>query len=153
MLWVFDLDGVLVHTKAANYNAYVSAGVTPPPDHHQRPWQEWCTEEQHNSKQEHFAQELAWHGQLTKMVDVCFAVRGMILTNASKRSYDIVCSVFPVLYRIPATYNFKPDEKVSWVRTRSDRGVSGIYFDDNKRVARLVDELPLWHGIHYEAET
>ena len=49
-MMVFDLDGTLVDTRKANWEAYRHINISPPDNFHQIPWQQWVTVTGHDAK-------------------------------------------------------------------------------------------------------
>jgi hypothetical protein len=142
MIQVFDMDGVLVDTREANEWAYRQCGVEPPPDHHTRPWQEWCTKEQHDAKAETFPEGLKLHGRELPLLEQALnASIAVVLTNASTLSLVAVLGAFPRLAQLPIVWNMRPDEKLAWLQARGP----GYYWDDSEAFClRAQKELPRW---------
>ena len=149
MQFVFDMDGVLVETRRANILAYRSIGVQPPPDFHHRPWQEWVDEYKHRQKGDVLPEYLERVGFLYEApLYLAEQLNGLILTNASKKSYETVCRLFPRLAAIPALHSMPPNDKIWWMSRQDEEG---IYFDDNKAIAqRVSDEVHGWRGVHWD---
>lgn len=136
---VFDLDGTLVHTRSANLAAYQELGVTPPPDFHTRPWQEWCTPEVHRAKGLIIGRYLKVASAATPLMGVFEQIGHTILTNASDEVVSALCDLYEPLRRANILH-MKPDEKVAWLRKQPP----GFYFDDSLETVHKVREQTRW---------
>lgn len=136
---VFDLDGTLVQTRAANLAAYKELGVEPPEDFHIRPWQEWCTKEVHDAKGQIIARYLQVAAHATPLMPVYDQIGTAILTNASDEVVHTLCGMFETLRRATIV-QLKPDQKVAWLRKRPP----GFYFDDSIPTVLKVREQTRW---------
>lgn len=101
MLYAFDLDGVLVDTQEANRRAYLSIGTTPPPDFHQRPWQEWTDAATHDRKNT----ELPRFRDLIKILPLIELVWKIlpdvrIISMCSQGAYDLLIEKEPIFREV-----------------------------------------------------
>lgn len=143
MRLVFDLDGTLVRTREANQAAYASIGVDPPIDFDVRPWQEWCSPEDHARKVEVFPKYLATMATTLPTLSILRATGGSILTNCHRKSWEAIKTVFPELRAYVIFYEKTPDEKISLLNA----GKPGVYFDDSPSMVRRVREETAWQAI------
>lgn len=141
---VFDLDETLISTREANFRAYVSCGITPPVDFHVRPWQEWCTHEQHEAKQDALPEFLPKLIRLLPCYTHIFAkTGGIVLTNASKRSLDTICRALPVVCSWNILSEKTPAMKLEWLR----KTPPGLYFDDNTQLIENIRRETRWQAV------
>lgn len=148
MRWVFDLDNTLVYTRLANQVAYRYVGVEPPPDFHVRPWQQWCSPEDHDKKADALPRLLAQHAYLLPSFGILQALGGEILTNASQASYDATVAVFPLVGQYRATISMTPADKLEWLLREQDTAQSpGIYLDDSTELVEQVRSRTRWQAL------
>lgn len=146
---VFDMDGVLVDTREANRQAYLRCGVVPPDDHHVRPWQTWCSPEQHDAKAEYFPDCLREYGRELPHLDLALSqsrdLPVVVLTNASTRSLEACRAAFPRLCLLPAVWDMRPEMKLAWLQSCR---MGGTYYDDSvAMVCRVREVCPGWTAI------
>lgn len=143
MKLVFDLDGTLVRTREANLEAYRSLGVDPPQDFDVRPWQEWCSPEDHERKLVVYPKYVRMLATLLPAYRLLEASGGTILTNSNRKSLDAVVAVFPQLAVYACLFEHTPDMKLNLLR----RAKPGVYFDDSTSMVRRVREETAWQAI------
>lgn len=137
---VWDLDGTLVDTRKANLYAYESIGVTPPVDFDTRPWQDWCTEKDHNRKSDVIHLYLDKYARPTVLMPWYRQVGGTVLTNAS---WPVVKWCFEKFDLAPVLHGYTPNMKVEWLAARPP----GVYLDDSKRTIELVRRKTNWCAV------
>lgn len=140
---VWDLDGTLVHTRAANLRAYRSVGVEPPEDFHVRPWQEWCSPADHDRKSEVVVEVLLRHAAPTSLMALHERLGGSILTSASPAVIHALVQRFPRIRSSLVEGSHTPAEKVQWLSQREP----GIYVDDSERTLAMVRARTRWRTL------
>lgn len=147
MIRIFDLDGVLVDTRRANLEAYRRAGIEPPADHHVRPWQEWCSPEDHERKGEHLLECLRDYGRKMPLMGEALrpGVPALVLSNASTRSLLALRQVFVLLGDLPIVWGVSSRRKAAWLAARYEYGE---YWDDSLDVVAQVRRIPGWVAHH-----
>lgn len=144
MLLVFDLDETLISTRRASLEAYHSCGVEPPADFHTRPWQEWCSYEDHEAKQDALPRFLPLYVEFLPCYHMIYRFTGgIILTNAARRSIETLYKVLPETRDWNIISEMKPAMKFDWLSSREP----GIYFDDNTLLVDRLRRETRWQAI------
>lgn len=154
---VFDLDGVLIDTKAANLAAYRAIGKEPPAHFYHVHWSEWCSQEEHDAKlreMPRFAHLYRW----LPLMDVALLDPGtLVLSSISAAGLRTVkASHHGLRYnleRLNITTGLRAEEKLQ--RLISLRSISppGVYFDDSEQFCRRVSEETDWTTCHVRGGT
>lgn len=131
-------------TRQANYLAYKSLGIKPPPDFHVRPWQEWCSKEAHDTKGLIVHQFILNHAKALQLLGVWKANGGPILTNASAEAVLAIRYKFPELADAEIYHGLDRIAKTSWLMGYRP---TGIYFDDSEKTVATVKEETGWTAI------
>lgn len=141
---IFDLDGTLIHTRTANRLAYASIGVIPPEDFNVRPWQEWCSPEDHDRKGEIIAEFLHKHASPTPLFQVFQQTSGIIVTNASDDVLHTLLELYPALKNASHLLRETPAQRVEYM---TQWRYGGIYFDDSLDTVMKVRERTKWEAV------
>jgi len=144
MKLVWDLDGTIVDTKAANEWAYESLGVKPPKDFYERHWSEWTDESVHQRKGWITAHYIRMLGKPGPVMQLWINNGGTILTSASEATVNAVRDTFPVLGSADIRWGKTLQDKIDWLNGQEE---PGCYFDDSLRTIQRVREDTKWTAI------
>ena len=138
--WMFDLDGCLVDTRDAVWQAYLQAGVEMPEGAWGKPVGTWCTPEQHARKNALYPGCLRTHSFPGPALGYWRAARKAgartgILTGASRDAVNAVFNLYPELATAGVLRT-----GLTW---QQKRGVlrplaCGVYVDDDLAVGPLI---------------
>jgi phosphoglycolate phosphatase-like HAD superfamily hydrolase len=165
---IFDIDGVLVDSRAAVRAAYASAGIDMPEDAWDKPWQDWLTKmvgSYDRAVMIHSAKNNSYLTHLSARVTPLFPSvvahelienghRVCIATGASKVACDAVLEQLGLRQSVRVLGTcLKLGQKKSNVRAASrdtlkKRGEFTIYVDDN---AEIVSDIKKWELPHLKA--
>lgn len=141
--YIFDLDGVLIDTKLAVKEAYKRVGVNMPEDAWGKPYEEWCSHEEHELKKEVYPQfvdflatELPMLG-VAKDLDLLPNCNVMILTGASASAVELLQSKFCFQKLRILCWGANTDTKLKCLASLPS---GGVYFEDNPSIAKVMRE-------------
>ena len=132
MLYAYDLDGVLVDTEQANREAYLTLGIIPPKNFHQRHWTTWVSGKDHDRKNK----ILPMRKNLIKalpMLKFALAHPGPVYTMCSHPAFDLIMDVVPDM-RYMTTWFVTQEERLNALK--NDAPIT--YFDDNPEFCKLA---------------
>jgi len=135
MLYAYDLDGVLVDTEHANREAYLTLGIIPPKDFHQKHWSTWVSEKDHDRKNK----ILPMRKNLIKALPILeFALvhPGPVYTMCSKPAFDLIIKVIPEILGMTVWF-VSQEERLNALR--NDAPIT--YFDDNPEFCKLAAQI------------
>lgn len=151
---VYDLDGVLIRTREANRQAYLSLGVDPPPGFDRVPWQDWlhrhdgglCTpaKKLHDAKNAALAKFLPDYGEPLPLLELARAQSATVLSNCSDAALRLYEETFP-LRELNIHNEMDAADKVAWL-LRQDR--PGVYVDDSLLTCQRVSQITDWQTLH-----
>lgn len=143
MLFAFDLDGTLIQTAAANWQAYVNIGVMPPPDFHQRRWEGWIDKETHDRKNQELAEIYRDYFKPLPLLQFAELQPYYILSSISEDAWRLWAKVhkFPNAQRIIT--NLTLEQKAAFLNERQP----SLYFDDSAASCKYIQENTKWSSI------
>ncbi len=152
-MYIFDLDGTLVDTRAAVKEAYRRVGVTMPDDAWGVPWTAWLKSKSlHENKAKAYPRCLKEFASKLPLFDFAQKHQAPIITGASTLAVQAIEKEFGQL-NIIKTYASR-QEKIKWiinicdgtfkVPTGAGNRVEGvIYVDDDEVVIARLQSLIL----------
>lgn len=146
MLYAYDLDGTLAHTREAVLEAYRAAGVEPPPDFFGKPWREWLQDEEvHRLKNAYYAQFCTKHIKPTRLVDLYYRTGGIVITGASREAAEVVMTTIGINPEI-VSCELSMVQKAEYLNnfTRLTKTEPGIVFEDSINIANYLKEHTTW---------
>jgi hypothetical protein len=149
MLYGFDLDGTLIDSRDAVYQAYLDVGAHPPPDFFTKPWRSWMRNEAaHTAKNLRYI-ELIKQGAV-KALPLSEVYKGLhqcdrvILTGASRvATSEVIMRVlddWPKILLCEMTIAMKID----WMNDNE----RGIIFEDQLAHAHKMKQETQWTICH-----
>lgn len=143
LIVAWDLDGTLIHTREANLRAYHAIGVRPPQDFHVRPWQEWCSELDHDEKGRLLPAYLRRYAAPTPLLRLFRGLGGDVVSNSSPPVISTLREIFPELRSARIHGGLSPMEKVNWLNRAE---LPGLYIDDSVRTVEMVRRRTKWQA-------
>jgi phosphoglycolate phosphatase-like HAD superfamily hydrolase len=144
-MYVFDLDGTLLDTRAAVIEAYRIVGVTPPKDFFGRSWKEWLKDERkHREKNEAYRHCLGLIEELP-LLEMLRNTNSMILTGASLEAVSLLRKRF-----FPTWFGAAHTELTIAGKVDILNGLDeiGMYFDDDESAINTVKKETKWATCH-----
>lgn len=142
----YDLDGVLIYTRTANRDAYRMAGVEPPEDFHQRPWQSWTDQKTHDKKNRYLSQTLGASAyEMPYLKQACLQDDTIILSACSDRALALYRELFPRLRVLPIFNRLTLNQKI---RALIDHQAKSYYDDSQfacRKIKRALPNLEVRH--------
>lgn len=149
---VFDLDGTLIDTRAANELAWrATLGRSPPPDFYERNWMEWASEGAHEEKLRRYPWALERHPpRVLPLMAVALRERSfgsIVLSAISPEGLAVVSRLVLPLRRLDIVPGLDIERKVlHLILLESIRG-AGVYVDDSAATCQLVRERTGWQTL------
>lgn len=144
MLLVFDLDGTLIDSKRAVFEAYRKVGLFPPEDWWGKPFSAWSDDwRAHDRKNEYYPEMLLKYGRRLPCADLMEITGGIILTGASREA-----TLYALQFLNLGADTISGCDEAAKLRELERLGEFGIYFDDDYRFCQRVRELTKWQAIH-----
>ena len=140
---VFDLDGTLVDTKKAVFEAYRYVGVNMPEDAWGKNWREWLTgpdaEKLHKAKNTIYLKTVGLYAQPLELLPFVEKAGYPVITGASMIAAETIAIKFAPKLRI-ALREATLDMKAKWLNDRRP----GVYVDDDVRARSFIEEKTKW---------
>ena len=156
MIWAFDLDGTLVHTKLAVVASYAHVGIIMPDDAWGKPWHEWLLtadgrpdHASHARKNDVYANYLGHLARPTGLLNFAVSNRCPVLTGASTAAVDAIRERFGIDLNVVG-YSMTPMDKVEWLidpPSKYTGDPTRIYVDDDPTTLAVVKECTTWNTL------
>lgn len=147
--YVFDMDGVLMDSKDAVFEAYERAGVIMPEDAWGKPWQDWLIREcngdekhaqkVHTVKNQMYLETLEFYARwkparhlAAQLIAADEMVR--VITGASIDACEIAFKFLDLPIKVLEGTYMRTIDKVKWLSRTAAANPLGIYFDDRRDV-------------------
>lgn len=144
MNFVFDLDGTLIDTKEATYQAYKHVGINMPDEAWGLPWYEWLdSADIHDEKTKIYPEMLKRHAKILPTLNSALEVDGFLLTSASISSVMTIFRTFNFILPILGT-SCNNDLKIN----RLNKLKPGLCIDDNVIFGELLEEHTEFKYVH-----
>lgn len=142
-IYVFDMDGTLYDTRAANEKAYLEAGLPEyKPEYYCRTAADWgCPPEIHERKQQLLPQyswmiKPTWAYPFFEIAEKCG--RAIVLTGASAGSVRLIENIHGRPLPTPFGITLSEADKRRILLNLTRAGWEVVYYDDNMEMGRRI---------------